>query len=98
MPLPAGFKVNGTTRSSAPVPPRITKIMMLLDKVPMGELLTSNEVGARASLAFGGSWACHPALADYREKVDSKYFWGSMKSIRKLREQLAEPEDTDGEN
>jgi hypothetical protein len=98
MPLPAGFKVNGATSGSLRIPPRVKKIQTLLDKMPSGDLLTSVDVSARTGLAVGGSWCSHPTLVDYREMVDGKYFWGSTKSIKKLREQLADPEDTNGEN
>jgi hypothetical protein len=95
MPLPAGFKVNGSkVPNGGRVPPRVTKIMAILDKVPYGELLTSNELGARAVLSVGGSWTSHPALFEYREKVDNRFFWGSRKSIARLREQLVTPEES----
>jgi hypothetical protein len=93
MPLPAGFKVNGTKSGNILVPPRVKKIIALLDKQSFGDLMTSNEVSQRLSLSVGGAWACHPALIDYREKVDNKYFWGSRKSIAQLRKQLAAPEE-----
>ncbi len=94
MPLPAGFKVHGNIAGNVLIPPRVKKIMAILDKFPANELLTSQEVGIRASLSVGGSWSNHPALVNYREKVDNKFFWGSPKSITKLRTQLAEPEET----
>ena len=98
MPLPAGFKVNGTKSGTVLVPPRVKKVIALLEKQPFGELMTSNEVGQRASLSVGGAWSCHPALVDYREKVDNKFFWGSKKSIARLREQLAESEESNDQN
>jgi hypothetical protein len=101
MPLPAGFKVNGsvtTALSSALIPPRIQKIKTLLDKLPVGELLTSMELALRLALSVGGYGFQHPALADYREKVDRKLFWGSLSSIAQLREQLETPEDTNDQD
>ena len=99
MPIPTGFKVNG---SKIPrdilVPPRVKKIMALLDKLPFSELLTSMEVSARSGLSCGGSWTNHPALVDYREKIDNKFFWGSRKSIAQLRTQLAASEEIQNEN
>jgi hypothetical protein len=94
MPLPAGFKVNGAKSGTSLVPPRVKKIAALLDKQPFGELMTSNEISYILSLSVGGAWSCHPALIEYREKVDNKYFWGSRKSIAQLRKQLAKLEET----
>ena len=97
MPLPAGFKVSGTTTgksTSGLVPPRAQKIIAMVEKLPFAELLTSREVAERVALSIGGAWSSHPALADYSEKVDGKLFWGSRKSIAYLRAQLAEPEET----
>lgn len=99
MPLPAGFKVNGSAVSTdGLVPPRVKKIIALLDKLPMNELFTSREVSDRVNLSLGGTWICHQALTDYREKVDRCFFWGSRKSIARLREQLAEPEASHAKN
>lgn len=99
MPLPAGFKVNGTkVDSRGLVPPRAKKIMALLDKLPFGELLTSIELSQRTALSVGGAWVSIPALTSYRERVDNKFFWGNRKSIAQLRKQLAEPEETQNEN
>ena len=98
MPLPAGFKVNGADIASVnqmPVPPRVRKIQDLLDKLPVGDLLTSMELATRLGSSPGGYGLQHAALADYREKVDGKLFWGSRTSIAQLREQLAEQETTD---
>ena len=94
MPLPTGFKVNGTKSGVMLVPPRVLKIIALLEKQPFGELMTSIEVGQRTFLSVGGAWASHPALFSHREKVDNKYFWGSRKSIAQLRKQLAKPEES----
>ena len=100
MPLPAGFKVNGskTDMTRVLVPPRVKKIMSLLDKLPSDELFTSNEVSARAGLSIGGAFVSHPGLTDYREKVDGRLFWGSRKSIAQLRKKLAESEESHDEN
>lgn len=101
MPLPAEFKVDGSVpeaQESKLIPPRAKKIMASLDVLPFGELLTSSELGQRTNLSFGGAWTNHPAVMDYRQKVDNKLFWGSRKSIAKLRKQLEETEDSDGEN
>lgn len=102
MPLPVGFKVNGskiTKESRIPVPPLTRKIMELLDTLPLTELLTSAELSERLGRNIhGGCSNSHLALIDYREKVDNKMFWGSRKSIASLRKQLASPEDSHDEN
>jgi hypothetical protein len=90
MPLPAGFKVNGIKSGTALVPPRVKKIIVILDKQPFGELMTSMELMMQAELSAGSSVCAHPALSEYREKIDNKYFWGSKKSIAQLRKQLSE--------
>ena len=90
MPLPAGFKVSGVNSGTALVPPRVKKIIAILDKKPFGDLMTSMEVMQQAKLSVGSSCCSHPALAEYRERVDNKYFWGSRKSIAQLRKQMAE--------
>ena len=92
MPLPAGFKINGSKVSNThriPVPPRVKKIMALLDKVPANELLTTGELSGRIGLILSGGAVQFPALSDYREKIDNKLFWGNRKSIAKLRKQLS---------
>lgn len=99
MPLPVGFKVNGSAVNMDTVmPPRIKKIIALLDKLPMNELLTSSEVSTRVNLSLGGTWICHRVLSNYREKVDRCFFWGSRKSIARLRKQLSEPEESHAKN
>lgn len=100
MPLPAGFKVNGVQTKSAELslPPRVKKIIALLESMPANELLLSVEVSIKTGLSFGGAWTSHPALLDYREKVDGKLLWGNKKTIVRLRQQLAEPEETPNEN
>jgi hypothetical protein len=98
MPLPAGFKVNGTKSGTGLVPPRVKKIAAILEKVPAGELLTSQELAIQSGLSVGGSWSCHPALIEYREKVDNKFFWGSIRTITQLRKQLSEPEAKNAKN
>jgi hypothetical protein len=93
MPLPAGFKVNGTDVTStkhSPIPPCVRKIQGLLDKLPADELLTSAELADRLGMSMGGYGLQHATLADYREKVDGKLFWGSRTSIAVLREKLEE--------
>jgi hypothetical protein len=96
MPLPAGFKVNGskTSGKDVPVPPRVLKIIAVMEKLSFGELLTSIETMQRAKQSVGSACCSHPGLADYREKVDNRLFWGNRKSIARLREQLAVPEET----
>lgn len=95
MPLPAGFKVNGTkTTGKELIPPRAIKIMGSLNALPFGDLITSNELSVRVSLSIGGAWSSLPCLVDYREKIDNKHFWGSRKSIAHLRKQLAKSEET----
>lgn len=101
MPLPAGFKVNGSkiaTHNRLPLPPRARKLISLLDKLPMGDVLTSIELRARAGVSLTGEVLQVLELTEYREKVDNKLFWGSRKSIAQLRKKLAEPEDTSDHN
>ena len=100
MPLPAGFKVNGSKKSesTSPVPPRVQKLIKYLDKIPLNDLFTTMDLALRTGSGISGSFTNHPALAPYREIVDAKLFWGSPKSIAKLRAQLAEPEETSDEN
>ena len=102
MPLPAGFKVNGSevgSSSGCPISPGVRKAMTFLDRQPVGEVFTSVEFFSQLGMAINsGGISQHPALRDYHEKVDNKMFWGSRESIAKLREQLAEPEESHGEN
>ena len=100
MPLPAGFKVNGLKVSAegVPVPPLVKKVLVFLDSLPSDDLLTTGELATRVHTYRNNIQATHPALQDYREKVDGKLFWGNPKSIKKLRAQLAAPEETDGED
>ena len=96
MPLPAGFKVNGTAVDVRPVPvtPRVQKIIDMLKALPKDELLTTLEITIRLGLSMNGNFTNHPALNPFKEKVDNKLFWGNQTSIAKLRKQLSEPEDT----
>lgn len=100
MPLPAGFKLNGVKLdvTRIPVPPRVRKIIDILDALPANELLTTMEVSVRLGLSLAGNFTNQPVLVDYREKVDNKLFWGSRKSIAQLRKQLAEPEGAPDED
>ena len=101
MPLPTGFKVNGAKVKNIgriPIPPRVQKIMGLLDKLPSGELVTSLELTERLAISGGGAAFCASILLDYREKVDNKLFWGSRKSVAQLRKQLVTPEETHDES
>jgi hypothetical protein len=96
MPVPTGFKVNGSKLDAnrIPISPRIRKIMDILNSLPANELLTTMELSARLGLSLSGNYTNHPVLVEYREKIDNKLFWGNRKSIAQLRKQLAEPEDT----
>ena len=101
MPLPAGFKVNGSKVSNgnhSPISPRAKKMMAFLDRLPASELLTTSEITTQLGLSNSGSVTSASGTADYREKVDGKLFWGSRKSIAQLRKQLAEPEESDDQN
>jgi len=95
MPLPAGFKVNGSKISgkNLRVPPGAQKIITFLDKVPFSELLTTMNLALQLGLSVSGSSVSHPVLAPYHEKVDGKRFWGSRKSIAQLRKQLSTSEE-----
>jgi hypothetical protein len=91
MNLPAGFKVNGSKRSEPsgiPAPPRAKRIIVALDKLPFGELLTTEMV---ANL-IKHDVDYHLSLAEYREIVDHQALWGNRKSIASLRKKLTEPE------
>jgi hypothetical protein len=98
MPLPVGFKVGGADASKMSEPPQVKKIKAILDALPFTELLTTRDVGIRINSLINGINANHPALDSYHEKVDGRWFWGSRKSIAKLRKQLAEPEENNGKN
>ena len=96
MPLPVGFKVNGSKihqSNNISLPPRVRKIIALLDKLPTGELLTTLEVMERLNLYPNGGAARSSALLGYREKVNNKLFWGNQNTIAELRRQLAEREE-----
>jgi hypothetical protein len=95
MPLPAGFKVNGSKVNTSRVPPRATKIIALVEKLPFGELLTTRELTGRMDMSDIDN---HQSLQDYQELVDHRLFWGSRESIAQLRKQLAEPEESHDEN
>lgn len=100
MPLPAGFVVNGSKTDKHTfkrIPPAIRKVITFLDQLPASELVTTQQILESLSLS-PGLWPTATILADYREKVDNKLFWGSRKSIVQLRKQLAEPEETNDQN
>ena len=97
MPLPVGFKVNGSkirTEKQALVPPRVHKIINLLTALPADELVTTMELGERLGLSMSGISMNHPVLSPFKEKVDNKLFWGNRKSIVQLRAQLNKSEET----
>ena len=98
MPLPAGFKVNGSkiTHSGMPVPPQARRIQEILHSLPADELLTTAEICERVGMARSGSSLNHPVLRDFKEKIDNKLFWGSRTSIARLRKKLSE--ETHDEN
>lgn len=102
MPLPVGFKVNGvkvTKESRVPISPQVQRMINILNAIPVNELLTSAEFSERLGCNLhNGSNNTHPALRDYREKIDNKMFWGNRKSIASLRKQLAAPEESHDEN
>ena|ERR1700733_13437287 len=98
MPLPAGFKVGGVSdHSKVQLPPKVKQVIELLDKLPKAELIISQELYIRIGSTSGSTYG-HFGLADYRQKVDNKLYWGSKKSIAQLREQLSQPEDSDDQN
>lgn len=92
MRIPAGFKVNGVLGPR--ISPRVQKVITILDALPADELLTSSNLAERTTFPLSGGLLQESALRDYREKVDSKIFWGNHKSIAQLRKQLAEPEES----
>jgi hypothetical protein len=95
MALPAGITVNGVkseNSSGVPVPPKTKKIIALLDKHPSGDVLTTMELASQLGLSMSGNGFHHPALADYKEKVDGKVYWGNPQTIAELRK--PEPEET----
>lgn len=98
MALPAGFKVDDGKLSaslSSHVPPRVKKIMVLLDLFPESELLSTNELMLRLGMTLGSNPRI-PILAAYCEKVDGKLFWGSPATITNLRAQLNSNAPQDG--
>lgn len=100
MPLPAGFKVNGSkvrTENHVTIPPRQQKIIDLLTNLPPNELLTTLEMSTRLRTAVNGNLN-HPALSPFRAKVDNKLFWGNRKSIAQLQAQLNHSEENPSEN
>jgi len=103
MPIPAGFTVVGAKplaeKHSVPIPPRVQKIINLLNTLPENELLTTMEMTSRLGLSTsGGSFSSYLVLIPYRAKVDNKLFWGNRKSIVQLQAQLAESEETPNES
>ena len=93
MPLPSGFKVNGSKTKSTgtlAVPPAAHKLMAHLNALPFSELLSTRDFSVRVGFMICGSLPHHPVLNDYHEKVDGKLLWGNKKSIRKLRVLLAQ--------
>lgn len=98
MPLPPGFKINGSAihSSTGLIPPRVRKIIAFLTPLPADELMTTMDV--TQTLGVADLRTNHPALRDYRETVDGKLFWGSRASIAQLRKQLAESEESHDES
>ena len=92
--LPAGFKVNGVTVGT--IPPQVERIAAFLNKVPFGELLSSVELAARLRCSRNGDTFSHSALLEYKERIGSKLFWGSRKTIADLLAKLTE--DTNEES
>jgi hypothetical protein len=90
MPLPAGFKLNGhITTKQTHVSPRIRKILSILDKLPLNEVMTTMELSIRLGMSVSGNFTNQPVLEPYREKIDNKLFWGNRKTVESLRKQLA---------
>lgn len=95
MPLPSGFKVNGTGVKSGkglPPTPRELQAIAILDKLPLNELLTGMELSHRMGSNIGNI-SNMPSLEHNRQKVDNKLFWGSRKGIALLRKKLIETEE-----
>lgn len=95
MALPAGITVNGVksaNSSGMPVPPKVHRIIALLDRHPSGDVLTTLEMSNQLGMSASGNCFNHPALENYREKVDSKLYWGNPQTIAELRK--PEPEET----
>jgi hypothetical protein len=94
MALPAGITVNGIKSASGPgmpIPPKVKRIIALLDKHPSGDVLTTLEMSNQLGMSASGNSFTHPALENYREKVDSKLYWGNPATIAELRK--PEPEE-----
>jgi hypothetical protein len=91
MRIPVGFKVNG--EKVARFSPRVRRVIVVLDRLPADELLTSANLATLAAHPMNGGITQEFALRDYHEKVDSKILWGSRKSIALLRKTLAESEE-----
>jgi hypothetical protein len=96
MRIPVGFKVNGLKVPK--ISPRVQRVIKVLDALPSDELVTTANLADLATFPMSGGITQEFALRDYHEKVDSKVFWGSRKAIAQLRKQLAEPEESHGQN
>lgn len=96
MALPAGFTVNGRAEKAVlRIPAQLQRLMTFLDSTPENDLFTTLEVAERLGISAGGNKWQSSAIADYREKVDGKIFWGSKASIAQLRRKL---EESNGED
>lgn len=86
MAFPAKTKRAG--KDTHPLRPQVKRIMDFLDASEPLEVFSTQELVERMGISEGGCKWQDSYLADYREKVDGKMFWGSPSSIKQLREQL----------
>lgn len=85
--------MNGVaTQDSLPLPPRIKRVIEVLDKMPFKEVLPTRQLLPLAKTS-GNNFADYSALDSYRVKIDGRMFWGSTKTIAELKKQLGEPNE-----
>ena len=93
--------MNGSAvpKSSIRIPPQIQRTMTILESLPNNHLITSGELAERLGVVgLTGAFSSVSVLLNYREKIGTKNFWGSPKTITNLRKQLLEPEASDGQS
>lgn len=72
-----------------PTPPQVVKIIKILSKLPLGQIITTAELAGKLGIAeLRGTTAKHEALSNHRERVNAKMYWGSIDSIIELRKRM----------
>lgn len=93
MPLPSGFVLNGiSTEDSMPLPPRIKRVIAVLDELPFKEVLATRQLLPLARTS-GNNFSTYTVLDSYKVQIDGKMFWGNTKTITELKKQLGEPNE-----